>query len=135
MPSCMDNPIRMHASIFFDCLKRLTVVALCCYLYLRNAGVGEFFIGIELAKRDLAHIIKFCYKQINFVINASDLNSYNFRTVNAINFLFSPLHTTPFPYDKVYFGVLHWFHASVATSDFPRGSNMYVFRMQSPGTF
>ena len=34
-----------------------------------------------------------CYK------NASRLNRYNFPTDNAIDFLFSTLHTTPFQYD------------------------------------
>ena len=38
--------------------------------------------GVEAAKRDLAHIINFCYK------NASRLNRYNFTTVNAIDFHF-----------------------------------------------
>ena len=34
-----------------------------------------------------------CYK------NASRLNRYNFPTDNAIDFLFSTLHTTPFHYE------------------------------------
>ena len=58
-----------------------------------------------------------CYK------NASRLNRYIFRTVNAINFLFSALYTTPFPYDKIHFGVLHLLRASIATFDTPPGSN------------
>ena len=58
-----------------------------------------------------------CYK------NASLLNCYIFRTVNAINFQFSTLHTTPFPYGKIYFGVLHLLRASIATFDTPSGSN------------
>ena len=39
-----------------------------------------------------------CYK------NASRLNRYNFPTDNAIDFLFSTLHTTPFQYEvlKIY---------------------------------
>ena len=36
-----------------------------------------------------------CYK------NASRLNRYNFPTDNAIDFLFSTLHTTPFHYEVV----------------------------------
>ena len=59
-----------------------------------------------------------CYK------NASLLNCYIFRTVNAINFLFSTLHTTPFLYGKTLFGVLHLLRASIATSDTPVGSNL-----------
>ena len=58
-----------------------------------------------------------CYK------NASLLNCYIFLTVNAINFLFSTLHTTPFPYGIIHFGVLHLLRASIATFDTPSGSN------------
>ena len=34
------------------------------------------------------------------------LNHYNFQTVRAIDFLFSTLHTTPFLYGEIRFGVL-----------------------------
>ena len=40
-----------------------------------------------------------CYK------NASRLNRYNFPTDNAIVFLFSALHTTPFHYEVLKIGV------------------------------
>ena len=40
-----------------------------------------------------------CYK------NASRLNRYNFPTDNAIDFLFSTLHTTPFYYEVLKIGV------------------------------
>ena len=39
-----------------------------------------------------------CYK------NASRLNRYNFPTDNAIDFLFSTLHTTPFHYGVLKIG-------------------------------
>ena len=39
-----------------------------------------------------------CYK------NASRLNRYNFPTDNAIDFLFSSLHTTPFHYEVLKIG-------------------------------
>ena len=39
-----------------------------------------------------------CYK------NASRLNRYNFPTDNAIDFLFSILHTTPFHYETLKIG-------------------------------
>ena len=42
-------------------------------------------------KRDLVHINKICYK------NALRFNRCNFQTVNAIDFVFSTLHSTPFP--------------------------------------
>ena len=63
------------------------------------------------------------YIYIQCYNNASLLNRYIFRTVNAINFLFSTLHTTPFPYGKIYFGVLQLLRASIATFDTPPGSN------------
>ena len=67
--------------------------------------------------RKLPHgyIIK-CYK------NASRLNRYTFPTVNAIDFLFSTLHTTPFHYGETYFGALHQFLSDVTRSDTPWGS-------------
>ena len=34
------------------------------------------------------------------------LNRYNFQTVKAIDFLFSTLHTKPFLYGEIRFGVL-----------------------------
>ena len=36
--------------------------------------------------------------------NASRLNRYNFPTDNAIDFLFSTLHTTPFHYELLKIG-------------------------------
>ena len=58
------------------------------------------YMGQFPRKLPHGYIIK-CYK------NASRVNRYNFPTVNAINFLFSTLHTTPFHYGKTYFGALH----------------------------
>ena len=60
--------------------------------------------GTVNAKRDL--------KQLNK--NESLMNRYNFSTVNATNFLFSPLHTTPFLYSKTYFELLNYLLAIVA---------------------
>ena len=68
-------------------------------------------------KRDLACIIKKHNK------NALRLKCYNFRRVNAIVFLFSVLHITPFLYGKILFGILHLLLASIATFDTPPGSN------------
>ena len=68
-------------------------------------------------ENDNSHLNIKCY------INASRLNRYIFRTVNAINILFSTLHTTPFLYGKICFGVLHLLLASIATFDTPPGSN------------
>ena len=62
--------------------------------------------------RKLPHgyIIK-CYK------HASPLNRYSFPAVNAIDFLFSTLHSTPFHYGVTYFGALHQFLADATRSD------------------
>ena len=57
-----------------------------------------------------------CYKI------ASRLNRYNLPTVNAIDFLFSTLHATPFHYGETYFGALHQFRADATRSDTPWGS-------------
>ena len=42
-----------------------------------------------------------------FINTAFNSNHYIFLTVYDIDFLFSALHTTPFLYVKLYFGVLH----------------------------
>ena len=52
-------------------------------------------VGINGTENCPGYIIK-CYK------NTWRLN--NFPTVNAIDFLFSTLHTTPFHYRETYFG-------------------------------
>ena len=44
---------------------------------------------------------------IKWYKNASRVNRYNFPTVNAIDFLFSTLYTTPFHYGETFFGALH----------------------------
>ena len=53
--------------------------------------------------------------------NASCLNRYYFRTVNAVGFLFSIRHATPFHYVEVHFGVLHKHSVDVTRSDTPMG--------------
>ena len=81
------------------------------------ACVTVCIYGKVYEKRDLACIIKKYNK------NALRLICYNFRTVNAINFLFSTLHTAPFLYGKIRFGVLHLLRVCIATFDTPLGSN------------
>ena len=77
----------------------------------------HYYIYMGQFPRKLPHgyIIK-CYK------NALRVNRYNFPTVNAIDFLFSTLHTTPFHYAETYFGALHQFLANATKSDTPWGS-------------
>ena len=66
--------------------------------------------------------LRYIYIYISYK-NHSRLNRYNFRTVHAIDFLFSTLHTTPFLYGKILFGVLHLLRVCIATSDTPQGMN------------
>ena len=61
-------------------------------------------------------LAKICYK------NALCLNRCNFRTVHGIDLLFSTLHTTPFQYVTLYFGVLRKLCADVTRPDGPWGS-------------
>ena len=72
---------------------------------------------------------KICYK------NALRLNRYNFRTVNAIDFLFSTLHSTPFLYVDLYFRVLHKLHANVMRPDYPWGSKLPHLQVGASNSF
>ena len=63
-----------------------------------------------LAKRDLVQIIK---------IIVIHLNRYNFRTVNAIDFIFSTLHKTPFLNVNLYLGNLYKLRVNVMRPDYP----------------
>ena len=72
---------------------------------------------------------KICYK------NALRLNRYNFRTVNAIDFLFSTLHSTPFLYVDLYFRVLHKLRADVMRPDYPWGSKLPHLQVGASNSF
>ena len=101
------------------------VVHVCCFSLVyyddddceRTPWDNIYIYGKVYEKRDLAFIIKKYNK------NALRLICYNFRTVNATNFLFSTLHTAPFLYGKIHFGILHLLRVSIATFDTPLGSN------------
>ena len=86
--------------------------------FFMECGFIYIYIWDSFRQNGPSYIYIKCYK------NASLLNRYIFRTVNAINFLFSTLHTTPFLYGKILLGVLHLLRASIATSDTPVGSNL-----------
>ena len=66
-----------------------------------NFNLHKSLYGKVSEKRDLACIIK---KHNKIALR---LKCYNFRRVNAIVFLFSALHTTPFLYGKIHFGILN----------------------------
>ena len=95
-------------------LYSVKIISMCMPRHKRGV---VYIYGKVSEKRDLACIIKKHNK------NAPRLKCYNVRTVNATVFLFSALHTTPFLYDKIHFGILNMLHASVAMSDTPWGSN------------
>ena len=61
-------------------------------VYIINELSAECYIIYGTVSAKIAPRLK-CYK------NASRLNRYNFPTDNAIDFLFSTLHTTPFQYE------------------------------------
>ena len=70
-----------------------------------------------------------CYK------NALHLNRYNFRTINAIDFLFSTLHSTPFLYVDLYFRVLHKLRANVMRPDYPWGLKLPHLQVGASNSF
>ena len=72
-------------------------VLLWCIFSALNLSVPGGFILIGTVSAKIAPRLK-CYK------NASRLNRYNFPTDNAIDFLFSILHTTPFHYEVLKIG-------------------------------
>ena len=88
------------------------------YWYMYVLKYSYIYIWDSSRENDNSHLYIKCY------INASRLNRYIFRMVNAINIPFSTLHTTPFLYGKICFGVLYLLLASTATFDTPPGSNL-----------
>ena len=66
------------------------------------------------------------------------LNRYNFQTVKAIDFLFSTLHTTPFLYGEIHFGVLQYMINTPLGSNPPNtfrfSCNQIAFKIRFVGT-
>ena len=66
------------------------------------------------------------------------LNRYNFQTVKAIDFLFSTLHTTPFLYGEIRFGVLQCIINTPLGSNPPNtfrfSCNRIAFKIRFVGT-
>ena len=66
------------------------------------------------------------------------LNRYNFQTVKAIDFLFSTLHTTPFLYGEIRFGVLQCMINTQLGSNPPNtfrfSCNQIAFKIRFVGT-
>ena len=76
---------------------RLLMHSSICILEEFNFFLFIYFIVNGTVSAKIAPRLK-CYK------NASRLNRYNFRTDNAIDFLISALHTTPFHYEVLKIG-------------------------------
>ena len=78
------------------CLFICIVILICTCMYscisCIHTGIKYGTVSAKIAPR-----LK-CYK------NASRLNRYNFPKDNAIDFLFSTLHTTPFHYEVLKIG-------------------------------
>ena len=89
----------------------------------------ECNIGDRFREKGPSAYYKICYK------NALRLNRYNFRTVNAIDFLFSTLHSTPFLYVDLYFRVLHKLRAYVMRPDYPWGSKLPHLQVGASNSF
>ena len=68
--------------------------------------------------------------------NPLRLNRYNFQTVKAIHFLFSTLHTTPFLYGEIRFGVLQCTTplGSNPPNTFRFSCNQIAFKIRFVGT-
>ena len=105
----------VNCTYTWTCIILIHIMQVLLYNSLIHVHVHVY--GKVSEKRDLACIIKKHNK------NALLLKCYNFRRVNAIVFLFSALHITPFLYGKILFGILHLLLASIATFDTPPGSN------------
>ena len=105
----------LYVSSFFICLVIWHCLPISPPKECSSHTIYIYIYGKVYEKRDLACIIKKYNK------NALRLICYNFRTVNATNFLFSILHTAPFLYGKIHFGVLHLLRVSIATFDTPLG--------------
>ena len=86
---CMYYVCTMYVlCMYYVCTMYVLCMYYVCTMYV--LCMGQFF-----------HVLYIYYK------NPLHLNHYNSQTINAIDFLFSTLHTTPFLYGKIHFGVLH----------------------------
>ena len=72
----------------------------------------------------ISHLLILCWGT-----NALRLNRYNFRTVTAMNIVFSALHTRPVFYGKLFFRVLHMHSADDTRPDTPWGSKPPYLRV------
>ena len=113
----MRRPGLLFMNLVLMFFGHSSINALYCSLYDSKSIILYIYIWDSFHENGPSFIIIKCYKIAMY------LNRNNFRTVKAINFLLSALHTTPFLYGKIHFGVLHLLRARIATSDTPPGSN------------
>ena len=113
-PFYSDVPKQPFRIVNLNCVMHVYV---CLLVFSCTIIINFIITWVSFRENEPSLYIYKSYK------NHSRLNSYNLRTVNAIDFLFLPLHTTPFLYGKIHFGVLHLLRARIATSDTPQGMN------------
>ena len=68
-------------------------------------------------------------------MEVSNETSDGFGTVNAIDFLFSNIHDTPFLYVNLCFGVLHKLRADVTRPDYPWSSKLPHLQVGASNSF
>ena len=117
-------PQRVHCQLYVTVGSSFYFSELCTnrvlnYSRIRNPSsyIAIFFSLPGTPLKGTLEIKTKCYKI------SLRLNHYSVRTVKAIDFLFSTLHTIPFLYGKILLGVLHMLHTSIATFDTPPGPN------------
>ena len=98
-------------------LRKPGMAGSICMVCLRNLEIAFIYIWDSFRQNEPS------YKYIKSYKIPLRLNSYNFPTVKAIDILFSALHTIPFLYGKIHFGIFHLLSTSIATFDTPLGSN------------
>ena len=89
------------------------------YVYVHACTCMYMYMGQFPQKQPITYNYYVIHDCIKCYKNSLRLNHYNFRMINAIDFLFSTLLTTPFLNGKIHFGALHQFLADATRSDTP----------------
>ena len=111
---------------FYKCMYTIVIGLLFLFLIFFSICMK---IWDRFREKGPSAYYKICYK------NAIRLNRYTFRTVNAIDVLFSTLHSTPFLYVDLHFHVLHKFRADVMRPDYPWGSKLPHLQVGASNSF
>ena len=76
----------------------IVIMEYCNILYCYN-GILQYIVLLQWNIAIYGTVSAKIAPRLKWYKNASRLNRYKFPTDNAIDFLFSTLHTTPFHYD------------------------------------